>query len=705
MPKESHPRKTLACQKCQSLKVKCIPSDQGDICQKCVRSGAECVFKDPKPRRKGEKPDSRARLTALESKLEDLIAQVSNQISGDHGSQGDSLSPSETTNQTGSRTLEDTSTALNTTSQLPTPGYQARDRTHIDTGSHEPSNAPNFGFANFSSDGATPETLISQGILSLEDVDSYLGRFREMSSFFPFVTIPYDATAYSMLQDRPLVLHAALAAAASSEVHLQKALEKSFKEVMLRKLVLEAQKSLDLLQSILICMAWGHFFNVPKRDVSYQLLQMTFGLCVDLGLNLTPAVATKEKAGLHLDHYKPSRDGEDGRFWSREARRAFLGCYYLSTMNCWIWAKPKTVECSEYILQCAKSISESPEFTTDELVMPLIQLQAIGDEYHEALRVTRGEIYSQTHLDRISTHIRSFQKRIADLKSALTAAASSSTVVQLALSFALAYTYEQDLISPFISTGRLMASGHPTDPMSNLVDSPSRINILIDCLAATVNCFDLFLTIPAGTYHLLGTSQWSALTFSIAIAYRLSIGTPRIPMWDVQMARESIKLENYLVVLCDRVQDGTRNRLKAIIHTNQTRDLYSLTGLILQNVRNTYERLRRLPQAQSAADQETVHATSFPDAVIDLHDTPVPRPGPIFNHGEQPRSGYQSRCPALQFWSTPESSDASAGDLMVDDPFMSIHTMENDGFWNQAFADMAKAGEQWSNGVDEHVLN
>ena len=705
MPKQAHPRKTLACQKCQSLKVKCIPSVQGEICQKCVRSGAECVFKDPKPRRKGEKPDSRARLTALESKLENLIAQVSNQISGDHGSQGDSFSPSETTNEGGSRTLEGTSTALNTTVQLPTPGYQARDRSHIVAGSHDPSNVPDFGFARFSSDGATPEALISQGILSPEDIDSYLGRFREMSSFFPFVTISHDATVYGMLQDRPLVLHAVLAVAASSEVHLQKALEKSFKELMLRKLVVEAQKSLDLLQSILICMAWGHFFNVPKRDISYQLLQMAFGLCVDLGLNLTPAVAIQEKAGLHLDHYKQSRDGEDGRFWSREARRAFLGCYYLSTMNCWIWAKPKTVEYSEYILQCAKSISENPEYTTDELVLPLIQLQAIGDEYHEALRLTRGEIYSQTHLDRISTHLRSFQKRIADLKSTLTVTAASSTVVQLALNFALAYTYEQDLISPFISTGRLKASGHTIDPMSNPIDSPSRINILIDCLAASVKCFDLFLAIPAGSYRFLSTSQWSALTFSIAIAYRLSIGTPRIPMWDVQMARETVKLEHYLAVLCERVQDETRNRFKAIIDTQQSRDLYSLTGLILQNVKNTYERLRRLPQAQSAADQETVHATSFPDAVIDLQDLPAPRPGPIFEQGQQPRSGYQSRCPALQFWSTPESSDASAGDLMADDPFLSVHTMEDDGFWNQAFADMVKVGEQWGNSVDTQVLN
>lgn len=698
MPKQAYLRTTRACKTCRSLKVRCLPSDLGEICQKCVRSGAECVFEDQKPRRKREKPNSRARVTALESKLEDLIAQVSNQSNiaphsnGNHDNQHDSVSPSESAIQSGSRTSKDTPSALNTMDQLPTRGFQPRDRAHVTIGSHERIHASDSAWARFSSDGATPEALISQGFLSTEDIDRYIGHFREMSSFFPFVTIPYDAIVYSMLKDRPLLLHAALTVATSSEVHLQKTLERNFKELMLRQLVLEAQKSIDLLQSILIYVAWGHFFHIPKRDQSYQLLQMAFGLCVDLGLNLAPAFAMQKKLGLHLDHYQPSGDDDEDRFWSREARRAFLGCYHLSTMNSWIWAKPNTFEYSDYIPQCAKSISENPEYSTDELVLPLIQLQAIGDEYHKVVRVGRGESHSQTLLDRTGTHVRSFQKRIADLKSTLTPTAASSTAVQLALHFASVHTYEQDLLSPFTSISRLMATGAPTDPMSP-IDSPSRIDILVDCLAVAVNYLDLFLTLPTGVYPLLGTSQWSGLIYSTVIAYRLSIGTPRIPLWDIQATRETVKLENYLKLMCERIQDATRNRLKAIVDT-QSRDLYSVMGLVLQNVRNTYERLRRLPQAQSSADEEAVHATSFPDA----QDVLVPRPGPIFEQ-EQPRSGYQSRCPALQFWSTPEYSDTTA-DILAEDPFLRMSTNDDDGFWSQAFADMATVGEQWGNGVD-----
>ena len=666
------------------------------------------MFEDQKPRRKREKPDSRARVAALESKLEDLIAQVSqnsnaSQRTNERDAQDESVSPSNSNSHSDNRPANSTPNFLDRTNHLPTPETpesQTRgidqiasvkgpyiETPHRDRGDQ----TYTYPFAQYLSSGATPETLTSQGLLSIRDVESCLEQFREMSVYFPFVTIPHDATAYTMMKDRPLLLHSALAVSTSSNVHLQKVLEKSFKELMLRKLMLEAEKTIDLLQSILVCLAWGHFFHVPKRDQSYQLLQMAIGLCVDLGLNLIPSFAMQKKLGLHLDHYQPHGDVDEDRFWSREARRAFLGCYHVSTMNSWIWAKPNTLEYSDYILQCAKSISEEPEYPTDELILPLIQIQQIGDEYHKVLRVARNENHGQGVLDRIGVHVRSFKKRMQDLKDNLRPTAAHSKAVHLAMQFAAVHTLEQDLLSPFTSISRLMATGGPTDQMSCAIDSPSRIDILLDCLASASSYLDLWLTIPISTYPFLATSQWSGFIYSTVIIYRLSIGTPRVPLWDVQVARETVKLERYLEVMCERMQEATRERLKAIVGTHN-RDLYAVMGLVLQNVRYTYNRLRMLPQSLSSTDEESVHATSFPD---DESSLPVPRPGPIFEK-EQPRAGYQSRCPALQFWSTPALSDAATDEsmgCMADDPFLGVNMLDEDGFWSQAFADMAAVGQ------------
>ena len=85
-----------------------------------------------------------------------------------------------------------------------------------------------------------------------------------------------------------------------------------------------------------------HFYYLPKREQSYQLLQMTIGMCVDLGLTLRPEEAVVRKVGLRLSHYRKAdqASGEHDAFYTREARRGYLGCYYLSTNTAWISGKP-----------------------------------------------------------------------------------------------------------------------------------------------------------------------------------------------------------------------------------------------------------------------------------------------------------------------------------------------------------------------------
>ena len=88
-----------------------------------------------------------------------------------------------------------------------------------------------------------------------------------------------------------------------------------------------------------------HFYYLPKREQSYQLLQMTIGMCVDLGLALKPVEAMARKVGLRMSHYRKADhpSAEHDAFYSREARRAYLGCYYLSTTTAWVTGKPSNL--------------------------------------------------------------------------------------------------------------------------------------------------------------------------------------------------------------------------------------------------------------------------------------------------------------------------------------------------------------------------
>lgn len=87
-------------------------------------------------------------------------------------------------------------------------------------------------------------------------LESLLDRFRGMASYFPFVCLPYDWTAASMAEDRPFLLLAAVAAASSKYCHLQDALIIQFKESLSQRVVMAGEKDLDLLQGLLVHLAW-----------------------------------------------------------------------------------------------------------------------------------------------------------------------------------------------------------------------------------------------------------------------------------------------------------------------------------------------------------------------------------------------------------------------------------------------------------------
>ena len=51
-------------------------------------------------------------------------------------------------------------------------------------------------------------------------------------------------------------------------------------------------------------------------------------MAIDLGLNQSPSQAKKQKIELDVSHHT----SDDDNFYGIEARRAYIGCYYLSIL-------------------------------------------------------------------------------------------------------------------------------------------------------------------------------------------------------------------------------------------------------------------------------------------------------------------------------------------------------------------------------------
>lgn len=87
-------------------------------------------------------------------------------------------------------------------------------------------------------------------------LEHLLVRFRCMASYFPFVRLSPAWTAASMAEDRPFLLLAVAAVASSKYCHLQGALIKQFKESLSQRVIIAGEKDLDLLQGLLVHLAW-----------------------------------------------------------------------------------------------------------------------------------------------------------------------------------------------------------------------------------------------------------------------------------------------------------------------------------------------------------------------------------------------------------------------------------------------------------------
>ncbi|OBT62830.1 hypothetical protein VE03_07590 [Pseudogymnoascus sp. 23342-1-I1] len=595
-PSPSKPRKTeRACKPCRDLKVRCMPCPGGgNTCQKCQRSGACCIFEELKQRKKRKAPDDRTTVEALEEKLEDLAKQLeaSNaQLRSLQGSSSGNLSPENPSLSSYAAPFASSCS-----------GTQVADGGSVDQDDH------------------VIEQLLGCGILTIDTANAYLLKYRQMCEYSPFVVIPKEATTESLRQDQPFLFHAILAVSSCENPDLQSTLERSLRERLLRTVMIEGEKSIDLLQAILVYLTWEHFFHIPKKRLFNQLLHVAISICVDMGLDLGPCEASARKTGLQLDHHHLAGGIADDIFFSRAARRVYIGCYYLSSASAWVWRKTNSIQYTEYMMQCAQSLSKDPEYETDSLIWPLLQTQRLGDDFHDLLLPANLDYSSSASLEQVQTHLRTFRAKIDE---ALPGGLSDCLPINLASHFAGVHVYEMGILSK--STVNKEKLGDKDAATS------SQLDVMMACLDSSRCYVETFLSFSLSEYPKLAVPQWWGLIGSIYILYVLSIGTPQLPLWDVCVARDKVRLEIYLDLLCYRMQSITGSTTEA----PAGRDLYSLMGPIFSHVKASYERLKKLPQTASSVDGEPVHGTAFEGEAKPCNKRVKP-----------------GRCPALPFWTS-----------------------------------------------------
>ena len=613
-----------ACDHCRSLKIRCLPSSTLGFCQKCLQSArSSCKHSEVRPRPTRYRKvtlNSEARIAELERKVNEAVAAKS----------------------VGSSSTEVVWTSNSTPSASSGPSICA---------DVDPVERLSGHLRTDEGGNAVPDVLRVCGF-TLEAAEQYMARFRSMSEYFPFVVLPPHKPILTLARDAPFLCLSAICVASApvAIVEDHKQLESIFRKTLLHKITIDGHRTLELLQALLVYLGWYQFFSTPKRDQSYMLIQTAISVCIDLGLDLSPAEAMHRSVGLRLDHYRKyeerGREVRHDEFFSRRARRAYLGCHYLSAQMSSVFGKPTRIHPTKYMYNCARSLADEPEYGTDVLILPLTKLQRLSDDYHKYLLPAQTDPQDESSLVVIRTHLEALQEKVTALQNGTPEhRRSPQLALEIAIQFSQMQAHEMGLINPMLSSDNpdpIPSSSTTTSSSSFSTTSSSiRLEILLLCLRSTLRLIRTFLALPPSSYTLLSTIQWTPIIVSTVYLYKLSVGLSSVPEWDVRFATNALDLSQYLSTVSGRLlllppaNPAAPNPHPHLSDAEQpTTTLFAVLPHIFDDVRRTWEKLKLLPVEERMRDSERVHATEFPNP----HSAAAA--GAVAG----------SRCPAESFW-------------------------------------------------------
>ena len=311
---KSSERTSQACEACRSHKLRCRPSMTATACQRCTNFQISCEPHLPnKRRRKSRKPYQ---------ELEERIDRLSKSLQARHEyASRDAIDPD--------RVPVSRHGVPAVGSECPSPAHA-----HIDS---ESLSVRQQTVSELLLD-CLDVSLVGVSLTSLteERASQWTDRYQSLCEAFPFVLIgPSDAK--QLVAGQPFLAVAIFVVCSTDDSSLHAELEKVFRQCLAQKVIVEGKRNLELLQGLLLYLAWHQHYLRHEDQQVYQYLQLAIAMTVDLELDKVSLMAGAMPSRLELHQ-----------------ARAFVGCYYLSCGYCILgFRKPRYLVHSEGIAKSA----------------------------------------------------------------------------------------------------------------------------------------------------------------------------------------------------------------------------------------------------------------------------------------------------------------------------------------------------------------
>ncbi|KAL7931557.1 hypothetical protein V8C35DRAFT_309791 [Trichoderma chlorosporum] len=504
MERSSGPkRNATACEHCRTAKAKCQPSEQPGVCRKCLASRRECVSRTKaRPRRgarqplpiseTGPSPQTLAQPTTFSI---DYLVPVRSHVEDGF----------ETLRELHNSALDDVLDTndpidlLQTASQSVSPSSSSTQSRSL----FETWRKPQFNMAS---------------------AESLLDDFNSMLEYIPFIVLPADSTVIHVAATKPFILLAILTVASRSRTVQKHSLyDEEFLRVLGLKYVSGGERSLQLLQALLIYCAWYPFHLKPKSTRLVQCMRMAADIVHDLNL---------DEDFLSSDPWGQGVTDEE-----LEKIRAYLAYVYLVSTYVAMWKGDRCVHTRlpPWAGSAIDILEQNAQVDGDHTLAALVRLSRLCSDATDAMNESANQTVRNSQLTLVGLEQHYHQIRTNIL--ATSPIFFEKEPIRLQIMFLDIFLDVGSLLAlPVAKTSLSAKITRFPPPTSKLYSGIKKIRVLLDYISELDDKSLLSFTV----------NDWTRLITALTLSFRLSFPLSQCPDFDWRWANSEIQLDHFL---------------------------------------------------------------------------------------------------------------------------------------------------------------
>ncbi|KAI8662450.1 Zn(2)-C6 fungal-type domain-containing protein [Fusarium sp. Ph1] len=371
---------------------------------------------------------------------------------------------------------------------------------------------------------------------------------------FPFVPMPNSLASHEFYSESRFLFWTILAVVSPLKEKVQMDFKAWFRKYLAEHVVMGQERSLDILQGILVYLAWNDFHFYGDLQVT-SIIQLAIGLIIDLRLDRPAGAILGAPRSLLGDAWtsmgKPCSKIKTDQ--SSQDKRAVLGMYYITAILSSFFKKNTIVPWSNHLSQCCDHLIEAREYESDLYLVALVRMQHLAERGFSAIpAVDYLDPTPPTFRGHVAMTMNNVHRELERLSKF-----QPDSVKQNHAFWAHYYTLLVRLYEPTI----LMRAAPLNTSDGTLMEPLQHSEYMWKCLEAVADSFQEQLAIPAAQMSTLPVTVNCVLAFATVTASRLIL-SENSPDWDTSLARRRLNFQDTLKGLSDQFEAADQEALR-----------------------------------------------------------------------------------------------------------------------------------------------